>query len=384
MRISIRGTRRLVNNLADQPTMCTLIVLHRCVAGRPLVVAANRDEFFDRPAEDMALRASRTGPILSPLDLEAGGTWLGLNQRGVFAGLTNLRPGPAVTGGSDDSSSQPVADPMGPDLKSRGDVVMAALEAESAANAVETLLKLEEATYNPFQLLVADGQDAWLIVYRDRPRAIELEPGPHIVGNVEDERIAAMLGTPDALQDAVSEQGAGGSKGAYSQFGGVVRGVENPIDSKEPRALKLMRVRERVEKMVMEPGLDLFEGLARICREHIDQKHIDQKHIDHKRIDHKHIDQEKEQSKNPEKADKGIQSPLEATCVHVADRYGTRSSLLLELSENSEASRMWTTDGPPCERPFDNRSSLLVDLGVRLNSRDGTETMLGETVEKNW
>ena len=72
--------------------MCTLIVLHRCVAGRPLVVAANRDEFLARPAEDIAIRPSRTGPILSPLDLEAGGTWLGLSQRGVFAGLTNLRP----------------------------------------------------------------------------------------------------------------------------------------------------------------------------------------------------------------------------------------------------------------------------------------------------
>ena len=74
--------------------MCTLIVLHRCVAGRPLVVAANRDEFLARPAEDFAIRTSATGPILSPLDLEAGGTWVGLSQRGVFAGLTNLRPLP--------------------------------------------------------------------------------------------------------------------------------------------------------------------------------------------------------------------------------------------------------------------------------------------------
>ncbi len=77
--------------------MCTLIVLHRCVPGRPLVVAANRDEFLDRPAEEPTLRSTRTGPIVAPLDLEAGGTWVGVSARGVFAGLTNLRPAPEAS-----------------------------------------------------------------------------------------------------------------------------------------------------------------------------------------------------------------------------------------------------------------------------------------------
>jgi hypothetical protein len=66
-------------------------------------------------------------------------------------------------------------------------------------------------------------------------------------------------------------------------------------------------------------------------------------------------------------------SPFESTCVHVANRYGTRSSLLLELSTDSESNRLWTTNGPPCERSFENRSSLLRELGVRLSSRAGTE-----------
>ncbi|MCP4904580.1 MAG: NRDE family protein [bacterium] len=318
------------NGVDGWQTMCTLIVLHRCVAGRPLVVAANRDEFLDRPAEDMALRSSRTGPILSPLDLEAGGTWVGLSQRGVFAGLTNLRPleerplEERPHQEEEGSSNQRV---VGQEpLRSRGGVVMAALEAENAAEAVRALSQLEEAAYNPFQLLVADGRDAWLIVYRDRPQAIELEPGAHVVGNVEDERIAAVLGTTGILerQASGSQRRSGGT-----EFPGF-EGVEGLIDSEEPRVLKLTRIRERVEKMVTEPGIDLFEGLARVCREHVD--------------------------------DEGIQNPLEATCVHIADRYGTRSSLLLELSEQPDASRMWTTDGPPCERPFDNRSPLLKDL----------------------
>ena len=40
--------------------MCTLIALHRCVPGAPLVIAANRDEYLDRPAEPPALRDDTT------------------------------------------------------------------------------------------------------------------------------------------------------------------------------------------------------------------------------------------------------------------------------------------------------------------------------------
>jgi uncharacterized protein with NRDE domain len=319
--------------------MCTLIVLHRCVAGRPLVVAANRDEFLARPAEDFAIRTSTTGPILSPLDLEAGGTWVGLSQRGVFAGLTNLRPLP---GGA-------VADKSADELRSRGDVVMMALESESAADTAKQAARLEEGAYNPFQLMVADGRDAFLVVYRDRPAVLELEAGPHIVGNVEDETIAARLGNTALLAPrAESDDDAIKMSEAYPGF----EGLEHLVDpgrggpTSEPRALKLTRIRSRVEKMMTEPSFDLFDGLARICREHVGLE--------------------------------GIDSPFEATCVHIPerphgasgdsqpDRYGTRSSLLLELSEDEGSSRLWTTDGPPCGRPFENRSVLLKDLGVRL------------------
>ncbi len=339
--------------------MCTLIVLHRCVPDRPLVVAANRDEFLDRPSEEPALRSSRTGPIVAPLDLEAGGTWVGVSARGVFAGLTNLRPGPSsMTEGSGSEESEeseesedqpggiaalPIEDQVAaesalagrerrvkPELRSRGEVVMMALEAETAADAVQVLSKLTQGTYNPFQLLVADGNEAWLVVYRGSGRAVQLEPGPHILGNVVDERIEAELGT--------ASRGPVGAAGLTADEG--------------PRARKLTRIRARVEKLLTEPGRDYFEGLARICREHV------------------------------EEIGTGIgiggegreeQSPFESACVHVANRYGTRSSFLLELSRDPAANRLWTTDGPPCERSYENRSSLLRELGVRLGNRAGTE-----------
>ena len=310
--------------------MCTLIVLHRCVPGRPLVVAANRDEFLDRPAEGMRLRSSRTGPIVAPLDLEAGGSWVGLSGRNVFVGLTNLR-----------SASEPsvVLEPNR-NLRSRGEVVMMALEAESAAQASQMLLALEAETFNPFQLLVADGQDAWLLVYRGKARALQLEPGPHIVGNVVDERIEAALG------DASMNQ-------------------SESLDS-ESRTRKLTRIRERVEKLMTESSPDLFEGLAGICREHVETDSTGLPELEG-RI-------EREGSGPSGHPGGSGHSPFESTCVHVADRYGTRSSLLLELSADPDANRLWTTDGPPCERPYVNRSSLLRELGVRQSSWTETVT----------
>ncbi len=337
--------------------MCTLIVLHRCVPGKPLVVAANRDEFYARPAESPAIRASRAGRFIAPRDLEAGGTWVGLSERGVFAGLTNLRPiapgfEAASTFGSKEGSKEGsnaglIGASLGENsgartakaVLSRGEVVMAALEARTAADAADSLsrsLSREEGLYNPFQLLVADAHSASLLVYRDAPRTFPLEPGLHVVGNVvgniigevDDERAGSVLAAPLATSCAI-EQDA-------KPFPGF-EGIEGLIDTEEPRAQKLTRIRSRVEKLLTEPGRDLFEGLARICREHVEPG--------------------------------GPLSPFESTCVHVADRYGTRSSLLLELAEEIPMSRLWTTDGPPCRRPFENRSSLLRELGVNLSLR---------------
>ena len=87
--------------------MCTLIAIHRRVPGSPLVIAANRDEYLDRPSEGPRLRRVGDSWAVTPLDLRAGGSWLGVNARGVFAALTNVR-----------------TDAPDPSRKSRGMVVM--------------------------------------------------------------------------------------------------------------------------------------------------------------------------------------------------------------------------------------------------------------------
>lgn len=148
--------------------MCTLIALHRCVPGAPLVVGANRDEYLERPSEPPALRPTPQGTILSPLDRRAGGTWLGINARGVFAAVTNRRC--------------PQPDPA---RRSRGHVVMDALADESAEAVAERLAALPERAYNPFNVFVADGRHAFAAVYEDRPRVLSLAPGAHVVGNAD-------------------------------------------------------------------------------------------------------------------------------------------------------------------------------------------------------
>lgn len=153
--------------------MCTLIAFHRCVQGAPLVVAANRDEFLERPTEGPALReasvvgSGRSEKVVAPRDVRAGGTWLGLNASGLFAAVTNRR-----------------AEHPDPERRSRGWLVMEALTAPSAAQAARQLESLPESSYNSFNLFVADRDSAHLVTYADRPERIDLEPGPHVIGNV--------------------------------------------------------------------------------------------------------------------------------------------------------------------------------------------------------
>ena len=147
--------------------MCTLIALHRRVHGAPLVVAANRDEYFDRPAEALAIRETAAGRVVAPLDVRAGGTWLGLNEHGVFAALTNRR----------------CLEPD-PDARSRGLLVTDTLAFGTASDAADALAALPSDTYNPFNFFIADSERAFVATYAGGPEVHEVGPGAHVVGNV--------------------------------------------------------------------------------------------------------------------------------------------------------------------------------------------------------
>jgi uncharacterized protein with NRDE domain len=194
--------------------MCTLIALHRCVSGRPLVIAANRDEYLDRPSEGPALRPGPGGPVVAPRDAREGGTWLGVNGRLLFAGVTN-RP----SAGRD------------PRRRSRGLLVLDTLAAGSAAEAAAALERLPLGAFNPFNLFVADGDDAFVATYEEEVKVRALEPGVHVIGNAD----PGDRGVPKAarLQAEAERAAAAGPDGVLEALAEICRrhvGAENPLE----------------------------------------------------------------------------------------------------------------------------------------------------------
>src|SRR5919204_447819 len=70
--------------------MCLLMVIHKGVPRYPMVVVANRDEYYDRPTQGPH-RLAHNPVIWGGRDTRAGGTWLGVNAHGLVIGLTNRR-----------------------------------------------------------------------------------------------------------------------------------------------------------------------------------------------------------------------------------------------------------------------------------------------------
>jgi len=83
--------------------------------------------------------------VVAGIDELAGGSWLGVNDEGVVAGILNRK------------------DSLGPDenLRSRGELVLEALDQTDAVYAVEAIADLNPASYRSFNLFVADNRDAW-------------------------------------------------------------------------------------------------------------------------------------------------------------------------------------------------------------------------------
>jgi uncharacterized protein with NRDE domain len=148
--------------------MCTLIALSRVNPEVPLVVAANRDEFYARPwAPPAVLRESPR--IVGGSDLVQRGTWLGATGSGLFAAVTNQR-----TYGAAD-----------PTKRSRGELVLEALATGSVEAALGWLEGVDARTYNPFNLLIGDSRALHVVYARGDARVMveALPPGIWVLNN---------------------------------------------------------------------------------------------------------------------------------------------------------------------------------------------------------
>ncbi|HZU78488.1 MAG TPA: NRDE family protein [Acidimicrobiales bacterium] len=147
-----------------------MIVLSRVAADAPLVVGANRDERLERPAVPMAVLRGAGPRILGGRDEEAGGTWLAVNEHGVFAGLTN----------------RPLPEGRDPAKRSRGALPLLLTGARTAAEAVADAERtVDPSAYNPAWLLVGDRDDLYALDLSRGPHlhVTPLQPGVHVLEN---------------------------------------------------------------------------------------------------------------------------------------------------------------------------------------------------------
>ena len=146
--------------------MCLLAIQYRLVPESPILVAANRDEFYDRSATPPSIQSGKPR-VLCGLDQQASGTWLGVNQHGLFVAACN-RP--------------KLMTPHAP--TSRGVLCRDLLRAGSARQAVDMALEeLATGNYDGVNYVIADSESGWVVHGGNEQEVVELKEGLSIISN---------------------------------------------------------------------------------------------------------------------------------------------------------------------------------------------------------
>jgi uncharacterized protein with NRDE domain len=146
--------------------VCLLVLAWNAHPRYRLVVAANRDEYHDRPSAPLG-RWPSPDDILAGRDLRAGGTWLGIDRRRRFGIVTNFR----------DLMAAP------PQAPSRGALIPRYLRGAPGPGDYLAGLEPEAAAYGGFNLLLADSESLWYASNRSSSFARALAPGIHGLSN---------------------------------------------------------------------------------------------------------------------------------------------------------------------------------------------------------
>ncbi|OJX78247.1 NRDE family protein [Magnetospirillum sp. 64-120] len=157
--------------------MCTLVLLRRPGHDWPILVAANRDEMAGRPWLAPARHWPDRPEVTAGLDQLAQGSWLGVNDHGVMAAILNRvgTLGPA------------------PGKRSRGELVLDALDHADASEAARTLADLDGRSWRPFNMVVADNRDAFWIKSEGTGDVVvvEIPPGLHMISAMDLDDLAS-------------------------------------------------------------------------------------------------------------------------------------------------------------------------------------------------
>jgi uncharacterized protein with NRDE domain len=145
--------------------MCLIVLSYRQHPGFHLILAANRDEFYDRPTQALAFWEDHPD-ILAGRDLKGGGTWLGITKTGRIAAITNFRHIPSIK----------------EDAPSRGKLVKDFLTGSASPAEYITHVKSVGHHYNGFNLIL--GNTETLFYYSNKGGDIScLPPGLYGLSN---------------------------------------------------------------------------------------------------------------------------------------------------------------------------------------------------------
>jgi uncharacterized protein with NRDE domain len=145
--------------------MCLVLFAYNYVPGYRLVLAANRDEFNNRPTAPLGYLPGGE-QVLAGQDLRGGGTWLGLGRTGKLAALTNYRdPGR-----------------LNPSAPTRGGIVKKYLESDMSAQSFLQEFAAEADRYSGFNLLLADDRELYHFS-SVTGKSVKLAPGVYGLAN---------------------------------------------------------------------------------------------------------------------------------------------------------------------------------------------------------
>jgi len=146
--------------------VCLLVLAWHAHPRFKLIVAANRDEYHDRPTAPLA-KWPEPSAIVGGRDLRAGGAWLAVDTRSRFGVITNFR-----------EMQRP-----SPDAPSRGSLIPSYLSHEADAAPYLTALEPNAKRFSGFNLLLADQQELWYATNRGEGFIRRLQPGVHGLSN---------------------------------------------------------------------------------------------------------------------------------------------------------------------------------------------------------
>ena len=146
--------------------MCLLALQYKLVPEAPILVAANREEFYERPSQAPSIQSGKPR-VLCGTDLQAGGTWLGVNQHGLVVAVTNRRR----------------TVPTFPS-RSRGSLCRELLKSDSAVQARDMAMEeLSTGKYDGANYVCVDAESGWVVHSADEIDAVEIQEGLNIIAN---------------------------------------------------------------------------------------------------------------------------------------------------------------------------------------------------------